>query len=142
MYRTPQKNRWYRKIAHHRPLYRYGAVIIMIFLLLIGWRYGLYIWLNAAIMQEQATILQLQQQLLQQTVMERQKNELIKQLLLLKNSCADGTSCSIGTQSCDQCSYIFGAAQRAGLSIGSYQTSAVKKKSDWKSSQFITICLH
>ncbi len=139
IYFIPQKNRLSRFI-YMRPFYRYG-IIIMALCLFFGWRYGLYIWLDAAIMQEQATICQLEQKLAEQLLTERQHIELVGQLPALKNLCKQGANCALGAHGEDQCAYVFAEVEKAGLRILGYRTEKERTKNNRHQSHSIVVSL-
>lgn len=141
MQSIPSRN-WIYRSAYVRPRYRYGIFIMMVVAVIAGWRYGLYIWLDALILQEQATICQLQQQVAHQLILERHSDACVRQLPVLKNRCSQGMQCCIGTHCYNQSSYIFNEAQKSGLHVLGYHTQKEKKKSDWKQSHYITISFH
>ena len=139
MYFIPPKNRLNR-LVYMRPLYRYGIIVMALCLFFI-WRYGLYIWFDAAIMQEQATMCQLDQQITEQLLIEYQHDELIRQLPILKNLCSQGASCAIGAQGDDQCAYIFSEVEKARLHMLGYHTEKEKKKNNRWVSHAVTASL-
>lgn len=131
----PPRHRWSR----FGPWYRYGIFFAGIGLLFFLWRYGLYAWLDAAIMQEQATICQLQQHITQKMTEERQHKERVQQLSPLKNLCSQGLQCCVGSQCSDQCAYIFAEAQKAHLQIEGYLVQKLLQQQDGKQRQSVTI---
>lgn len=60
MYFIHDKNRWVRSVATINPVIRYAGLVIAIIAALLVWRYGLYLWLDSMIQQEQAAVNQLQ----------------------------------------------------------------------------------
>ena len=142
MYFIPQKNKWYSRVVHTRPLYRYGILFLITGILFFGWRYGLYTWLDVAITQEQAAIMQLQQQLSQQSQAERHSKGLAQQLPILQQSFSQVATQCVGNTCYDQCSYLFEQTRKAGLRVTGYHAEKDKKKKSWKESQFITLALN
>lgn len=126
MYFIPQKNRWYSTFAYISPGYRYTGLFLIIALILLVWRYGLYTWLDAAIQHEQGVIAQFENQLQAQGHMQREHDELMRNLPLLNNACSTAGQCCIGQECYDQCSYLFNEAKRSGLRITDYQNAQEK----------------
>src|SRR3990167_10660866 len=117
MYFIPQKNRWFNFFAQIRPIYRYGGLALFIGIVFAVWHYGAYIWLDAAICQEQTAISQLQSQLVAQSQAEREHTDFVCQMPVLKNSCTiTGRDC-VGKNCYVQCSYLFEQARKAGLRV-------------------------
>jgi hypothetical protein len=142
MYFIPQKNKWYSSIVHMSTWYRYAALIIISSLLFFGWRYGLYVWLDMMIHQEQAAIAHMQQQLAQQSLTQCQCADLSNQLPILRQVLAQSTTQCIGGSCSDQCSYIFEEVHKAGLHMHGYQTEKSTRNNDWKQSQYIALMLN
>lgn len=140
MYFIPQKNRWYSTFAHIRPAYRYAGLFFGVAILLFFWRYGLYTWLDSAIQHEQGLIAQLENQMLAQTAMQREHDELVGQLPILENACSTTGNCCIGQECYDQCAYLFAQAKKAGMRITAYQ-SEKESASQIKKSQIVSIGL-
>jgi hypothetical protein len=93
-------------------------------------------------MQEQAAICQLQHQLIQQSTAKMQCTKLSCQLPTLKDTFACCTTQCIGTNCCDQCSYIFDQAQKVGLRITGYQAEKEIKHKDWRHNQYINVAVN
>lgn len=141
MFFVPPRHRLSR-FMRIRPLYRYVMLLVMITILLLLWRYGLYVWFDAAIMQEQAIICQLQQQLAQKISDERHYNELVQQIPVLKNLCQQEIQCCIGPTCNDQCAYIFSEAQKLKMQIIGYHTQKNNKQQQSKQTQLVTVILY
>ncbi len=122
-----------------RPLLRYTLLGVVMLTLFFTWRYSLYSWFETVIKEKQAAICQLEQQLGEQLVTAYRYETLCYQLPSLRNVCSHGIACAIGTNCCEQSSYIFQEAQKAGLYILNYHTEKEKKKNQWQSSQSITL---
>ena len=127
MYFIPHKNTWYSWLVHMWPLYRYGLLLLITGLLFFGGR-GLYAWLDMLVKQEQASIAQLQQQLTQQSLSQCQCIALHDQLPVLHHAIAQCATQCIGTNCCDQCSYIFDEVHKAGLKIIGYHAEKASQK--------------
>lgn len=138
MYFISQKNKWYSRIVHSRPIYRYGVLLSVSAVIFFGWRYGLYSWLQAAIQQEQATLFRLQHQIMQQPSIERKNSTILEQLPLLKKKHSAFIDQCNGTDCYDQCSYLFELANKANVQVMGYQ-SEKEKGNTWKKSQFIVM---
>ncbi len=128
MYFIPQKNKWYSTVVHMSPLYRYGATCLMIVLLLFGWRYGLYAWLDSSIGCERMQIAQLQQQLMQLTQAERANAELNNIVPVLKKQLHAYHQADPEQWQQQQFTYVMNESQKAGLQVTSYTDEKEKKK--------------
>ncbi len=129
MYFIPQKNKWYSWAVHTRPLYRYFLTASMAAVLLIGWRYGLYAWLDSSILYEQAAIVQLQQKLTQIGYVQRGMDDLSQSLPVMRKKIQDQAPANIDEWHQKQFSFIIDEAQKAGVQITSYNDEKEKKKS-------------
>ncbi len=140
MYFIPQKNKWYSWAVHTRPLYRYGVTCGTVVLLLIGWRYGVYAWLDSAYLQQQAAIAQLQQQMMQLTQAQRVSNELTNTLPMLRKRLQEYIPPNKDEWQQQQFNYVMNEAQKAGIQITSYSDEKEKKKS-WGFYRYIQLGL-
>jgi len=132
MYFMPKTNRWYSWAVHTKAAYRYAISISVLLVLLVGWRYGIYAWFDAAITREHSSITQLQQQLTQLARAERLNKELQETLPALRNQLRDFCPTSESLWQQQQFDYVMMQAEKAEVQISSY-TDEKEKKKPWGS---------
>ncbi len=124
----PRTTRWSR-FTYMRPSYRYSILGILI-VLIIGWRYGLYMWLDALITEKQIVLYQLEHHYGEQLRNQRYHDALLEQIPTLKKLCMQEAAYSVGASAQEQCSYIFGQVQKAGVTLVGYRAEKEKKHHD------------
>ncbi len=129
MYFMPKTNRWYSWAVHTKATYRYGMSFALLAILIVGWRYGIYAWFDAAINSERRAISQLQQQLIQLTWAERLSKELEDTLPMLRKQLQEFCPSSASAWQQQQFDCVMMQAQKAGVQISSYTDDKEKKKS-------------
>ncbi len=129
MYFMPKTNRWYSWAVHTKAVYRYAISFFFLVILIVGWRYGLYAWFDAAINAEHLSISQLQQQIIQLTRAERLNKELEDTLPMLRKRLQEFRPASESAWQQQQFDYLMLQVHKAGVQIGSYTDEKEKKKS-------------
>ena len=129
MYFMPRTNRWYSWAVHTKAIYRYGIVFVFWMILIVGWRYGIYAWFDAAIASERAAISQLQKQAIQLTQAERLSRELQDTLPMLRKQMQNYCPSRVSAWQQQQFNCVMDEAQKAGVQISSYTDEKEKKKS-------------
>ncbi|TET34473.1 hypothetical protein E3J61_02870 [Candidatus Dependentiae bacterium] len=133
MYFMPKTNRWYSWAVHTKAVYRYSMSCVFLVILMLGWRYGIYAWFDAAINSERASISQLQQQLIQLARAERLSKELADNTLpMLRRQLQEFFPSSASAWQQQQFDCVMVQAQKAGVQIVSY-TDEKEKKKPWGS---------
>jgi hypothetical protein len=122
MYFSSKKGKWYNRAVQMRPLYRYLATGGLFVIVLFGWRFGLYAYVEQVITTDRAAIVQMNQQLVQLAHAERVCTDLSCRLPQLQEKVACyGTKCCLPGFCQMQIDTVIDEAHKAGLKITSYE---------------------
>jgi len=131
MYFTSKKGKWYSRAIHTKPLYRYCSTIIIVAILLIGWHYTIFSWIDNLIIQDQASLRALNTQLIQLSNAEKVCNELSCSLPAMQKQLASfGEKCCTPDYYQKQVDTVINESTNAGLSLTSYGGNKIIQR-DW-----------
>ena len=121
MYFSSKKGKWYNRFIQMNPLYRYILTFVVIILLIGGWRFALYAYMEQLIANDRAAISHLNAQLIQLSHAQKvcadlscRINQLNEQIGCYNNKCCLPNFCQM------QIDLVIDEAHKAGLQMTSY----------------------
>lgn len=122
MYFSSKKGKWYNRAIQMRPLYRYCITGCLLLVILFGWRFGLYAYIEQRISHDRTALVQMNQQLIQLAHAERVCTDLSCRLPQLEEKIACyGNKCCLPGFCQMQIDTVIDEAHKAGLQITSYE---------------------